>query len=151
MLMFIHSLTRIVPVDGQALASTLYVDVYSFTNTYCTCGWTSTCKYIVCWCYDQLYLFIYKTHVEVNKWEKSLMVTFFFQNQFFLGCRAKKQKQTDNFYEWSWISVSDPTSLCYFSLILYAKRRINKYYFYSLWFDPIDTRTYDLPHLRRAR
>ena len=32
MLMFIHSLTRIVPVDGQALASTLYVDVYSFTK-----------------------------------------------------------------------------------------------------------------------
>ena len=32
MLMFIHSLTRTVPVDGQALASTLYVDVYSFTK-----------------------------------------------------------------------------------------------------------------------
>ena len=32
MSMFIHSLTRTVPVDGQALASTLYVDVYSFTK-----------------------------------------------------------------------------------------------------------------------
>jgi len=45
---------------------------------------------------------------------------------------------------------SEPTSICSFSLMLRAKRRSNKYQFYSLWFDPTEARTQDLPHSRRA-
>ena len=28
--------------------------------------------------------------------------------------------------------------------------RVNKYQFYSLWFEPIRARTHDLPHMRQA-
>ena len=46
---------------------------------------------------------------------------------------------------------SEPTSLCSFSLMQHTQRRSNKYQFCSLWFDPIRTRTHDLPHSRQAR
>ena len=46
---------------------------------------------------------------------------------------------------------SKPTSLCSFSLMQHTQRRSNKYQFCSLWFDPIRTRTHDLPHSRQAR
>jgi len=45
----------------------------------------------------------------------------------------------------------EPTSLCSFSLMLRVWRRSNKCQFYSLWFDPIGTRTHDLPHSRRTQ
>jgi hypothetical protein len=41
---------------------------------------------------------------------------------------------------------SEPTSLCFNSLILHVWQRSNKYQFYSLWFDPSASRTHDLPH-----
>ena len=44
----------------------------------------------------------------------------------------------------------EPTSLCSFILMFRAKRRRNKYQFYSLWLDPNEARTHDLPHSRRA-
>jgi hypothetical protein len=34
--------------------------------------------------------------------------------------------------------------------MLCAQRRSNKYQFYSLWFDPTEARTHDLPHWRHA-
>ena len=45
---------------------------------------------------------------------------------------------------------SEPTCLCSFSLMLHVKWRSNKYQFYSLWFDPIGSRTHDLPQSIRA-
>jgi hypothetical protein len=47
-------------------------------------------------------------------------------------------------------SDSEPTRLCSFSLMMCALWRSHKYQFYSLWFDPISARTYDLPRSRRA-
>jgi hypothetical protein len=47
-------------------------------------------------------------------------------------------------------SDSEPTSLCSFSLMMCALWISHKYQFYSLWFDPISARTYDLPHSRWA-
>ena len=49
------------------------------------------------------------------------------------------------------LAVSEPTSLCSFSLVLCALRKSNKYQLYSLWFEPTGARTHDLPHSRRAR
>ena len=40
---------------------------------------------------------------------------------------------------------------CFFSIVLHAMRRSNKYQLYILWFDPIVTRTHGLPHSRQAR
>ena len=34
--------------------------------------------------------------------------------------------------------------------MLHAKRRNNKYQFYSLWFDPTGARTHDLPHSKAS-
>jgi hypothetical protein len=42
----------------------------------------------------------------------------------------------------------EPTSLRSSNLNLRAKPRSNKYQFFSLWFDPIETWTHDLPHLK---
>jgi hypothetical protein len=46
---------------------------------------------------------------------------------------------------WTHYPDSKPTSLCFFSLMLHALRRSNKYQFYSLWFDQIGARPQDLP------
>ena len=45
------------------------------------------------------------------------------------------------------LSCSEPTSLCFFSLMLPAQRRSSKYQFDSIWFDPVGARSHDLPHL----
>jgi hypothetical protein len=45
---------------------------------------------------------------------------------------------------------SEPTSLCFNSLMLRVWLRSDKYQFYSLWFDTTGSRTHDLPHSKQA-
>jgi hypothetical protein len=52
---------------------------------------------------------------------------------------------------YSWKTAELAASLCSFSLMLHAKRRSNKYQYYSLWFNPIGARTHDLPYSRQTR
>ena len=47
------------------------------------------------------------------------------------------------------ILISRRPVFALYSLMLRASWRISKYQFYNLWFDLTETRTHDLPHLRR--
>ena len=66
----------------------------------------------------------------------------------FYTCSARLQKQQCASSTRTHYSVSGPTNVCSFSLLLRGYQRNNKYQFCNLWFDPNGTRTHDLSNPR---
>ena len=63
-----------------------------------------------------------------------------------LYCQTNTDNGSDTSYKLTRSSRTHYPESDFFSLMLRAWRRSNKYQFYSFWFDQSGARTYDLPH-----